>query len=147
MRGASHGWRSRNPERAAAVCHSYRAGHPDAVQAAWRRARARKLAAFVSPYVDSHIFERHGWVCQLCERAIDPSLSRDRPWGASIDHKVPLDTRWGGTDEPSNVWASHLRCNLRKGARFTGQGPVGPAFFCRPQDDLDSDEWGPRSKA
>lgn len=66
----------------------------------------------------SRIFERDGWVCQLCHRKVDPDLKWPHPLSASIDHIIPAAA--DGTHEPLNVQLAHLRCNsLRR--------EVGPA--------------------
>jgi hypothetical protein len=58
------------------------------------------------------VFERDGWVCRLCGKKVDRSLSWPDPFAASLDHVVPLV--WGGTNEFTNLQLTHLRCNLRK---------------------------------
>jgi hypothetical protein len=62
------------------------------------------------------IYERDGWVCQLCMKPIDRALTAPDRMSASLDHRVPLVA--GGGHTASNVQASHLICNIRKGARF-----------------------------
>lgn len=70
------------------------------------------------PYARRDIFERDGWVCQLCDLPIDQGLKYPDPWSPSIDHVIPLS--WEeSSDTPANVQASHLGCNMRKGARAT----------------------------
>ena len=59
------------------------------------------------------IFERDGWVCHICGKAIDPEAKRPDVWAASIDHVVSLAS--GGTHTRDNMAASHLICNMRKG--------------------------------
>lgn len=71
----------------------------------------------VEPYSRVAIFERDRWVCQLCEQPIDPSLAYPDPMAASIDHTLPISL--GGPDAAANVRASHLLCNIRRGARLT----------------------------
>lgn len=67
------------------------------------------------PYVDRDIFERDGWICQLCQQPVDRRARRTHPDGATIDHTVPLSR--GGADEPANVVTAHWRCNRDKGNR------------------------------
>lgn len=66
------------------------------------------------------IFERDGWLCQLCDRPINPDLKWPNPDSASIDHIVPLAR--GGDHAVSNVWSAHLGCNASKGAREVTHG-------------------------
>lgn len=81
--------------------------------------RSRRLAAFRAPVDRQEIFERDRWVCQLCGMRIPNSALYPDPLSASLDHILPLAE--GGTHEPSNCQASHLRCNLAKGRRGVDQ--------------------------
>lgn len=68
---------------------------PRASVGRWRRAQ-RDLAA-----------ERQGWRCCWCNGAMNSvSDSVDR---VTLEHIVPRSH--GGTDDPSNLAAAHLRCN------------------------------------
>jgi hypothetical protein len=62
------------------------------------------------------VYERDGWVCQLCTKPLDRELRHPDPGSPSLDHRIPLVA--GGRHEVANVWTAHLRCNLRKGARL-----------------------------
>ena len=68
----------------------------------------------VDSFLDVEIFERDGWVCQLCHEPIDSELRHPDPMAASLDHVVALVN--GGTHTRANVQASHLTCNQRKWA-------------------------------
>lgn len=61
------------------------------------------------------VYERDGWMCQLCGEPIDREVSWPDLWSASLDHRVPLIA--GGEHTSKNVHASHLLCNIRKGGR------------------------------
>ena len=63
------------------------------------------------------IYERDRWVCQLCSGSVDPLLRHPNLESASLDHRIPLAA--GGLHAEGNVQCSHLRCNLRKGARMS----------------------------
>ncbi len=79
------------------------------------RRRAR-LRAGPSVKIDpAAIYGRDGWVCRLCTESIDPRCAWPDRRSASLDHIVPLSA--GGHHIPANVQASHLGCNLAKGAR------------------------------
>lgn len=65
------------------------------------------------------IFERDGYICQLCGEVIDPGLRWPHRLCATVDHVIPR--RRGGTEEPDNVQAAHLGCNLSKGRRLAGE--------------------------
>jgi 5-methylcytosine-specific restriction endonuclease McrA len=58
------------------------------------------------------IFERDGWICQLCGAPVDPELTNPHPGSASIDHRDP-----GGPHDPTNWQTAHLACNVSKGRK------------------------------
>lgn len=82
-----------------------------------RRRRALLRSARSATYRDQDIFERDGWVCQLCGRRLGSRPVPDNQ-APTIDHIVPLSR--GGADESSNVQAAHFLCNSRKGAASCG---------------------------
>ncbi|WP_167488568.1 HNH endonuclease [Nocardia terpenica] len=59
------------------------------------------------------IYERDGWVCQLCFKPVDPGLDpkKDR-MSASLDHIRPKSK--GGGDELENLQLAHRSCNSSK---------------------------------
>ena len=61
------------------------------------------------------VFERDGWVCQICGEEVDSMLSGTDPRGPSLDHIIPISK--GGTHTHGNVQLAHRRCNTRKGSR------------------------------
>lgn len=79
------------------------------------RRRARLLGADSEDVERLVVFERDGWVCQLCGDPIDKTLRHPDPLSPSLDHRVPLVK--GGAHSYANTQAAHLTCNLRKGAR------------------------------
>ncbi len=66
------------------------------------------------------IFERDGWVCQLCGEAVDPAREFPDPLSPSLDHVIPLDR--GGAHVPENCQLAHFGCNASKGSRRTAPG-------------------------
>lgn len=58
------------------------------------------------------VLERDRWTCGICHAVIDPALRWPHRGSASIDHVDPF-----GEHEPANWQASHLACNVAKGAR------------------------------
>ena len=73
---------------------------------------ARMRGSNAVPIDRRAIFERDGWVCQLCGGAIDPECQYPSPQSPSLDHIVPLAK--GGSHTQGNVQAAHLFCNMRK---------------------------------
>lgn len=81
-----------------------------------RRDKARRRAlmrdAFVEDVEDRFVFERDGWICQLCFQSVPDRVPVNDPWEATIDHIIPIGR--GGTHEYANVQLAHRECNSRK---------------------------------
>ena len=61
------------------------------------------------------IYERDGWVCQLCGGPVDAALSPNDRMGATLDHVVPQSVR---VDHSSaNLRLAHRACNSARGNR------------------------------
>lgn len=97
-------WRERNGH--------WRQLYPAAAAAIDARRRMRMQAATVDPFAPRQVYERDGWVCQLCRLPIDPSIAWPDPRSPSVDHVVPLAK--GGEHSMANAQAAHLGCNSRK---------------------------------
>lgn len=54
--------------------------------------------------------------CHICGKAIDYTLKWPDPMCFVADHIIPLDK--GGADDPTNMAASHAKCNSTKRARL-----------------------------
>ena len=74
--------------------------------------RARKKGATVEKFIDKEIFERDGWICQLCHKKVNKRLKYPRQLSASLDHIVPLSK--GGEHSRKNCCLAHLKCNVTK---------------------------------
>jgi len=98
---------------------AYDAANPDKKRASIIRRRRLVAEAKQEPYTRAEIFERDGWVCQLCGQPVDPKLSAPDPGSASIDHVIPLSL--GGDDTPANVQLAHFGCNSGKCNRVDGE--------------------------
>lgn len=61
------------------------------------------------------IYDRDGWVCQLCGEPVDPAVDPRTRWGATLDHITPRSL--GGSHDSSNLRLAHRRCNSVRGAR------------------------------
>lgn len=74
----------------------------------------------IAPRKRLAIYERDGWVCQLCLEAVDPSLPPSDVWAATLDHIVCRS--WGEPDDsPENLRLAHRWCNSVRGdeSRYT----------------------------
>lgn len=66
--------------------------------------------------------------CFLCGDLVDKDLPGNDPMGPSVDHLIPVSK--GGSDDPENLYLSHLSCNKRRGnkpvdeVRYTPQSRV-----------------------
>lgn len=60
------------------------------------------------------LYERDGWLCQICEIPIDPNLPYTSQWSASLDHIVPRVRDGAHTAE--NLRSAHRWCNSLRGA-------------------------------
>lgn len=80
-----------------------------------RRALKKKLPADnIRP---SEVYERDGWICQICYEPVDQSVKWPDPMSPSLDHVTPLAK--GGHHVWENVALAHLDCNVRKGDRVS----------------------------
>ena len=96
--------RKRCPE-CQAVSAARRASHaPSAV----RRRRGAKRIRGLRP----RLLERYDGRCGPCGHPIDLSLPWQHPLALTIDHIWPISA--GGSDDQSNLWPAHRRCNEEK---------------------------------
>jgi len=86
--------------------------NPEIYRAKRRKQRALKFSVEHAAYSAAYIYNRDQWVCGICGRKINKRMKYPNPLSPSVDHIVPLSQ--GGTDTPTNVQASHLRCNLSR---------------------------------
>lgn len=108
--------RAKNLEKSKAAVRRWQQNHPAYVRdaAAFRRALIKQVPT--EAIRSAVVMERDQWTCQICTEPIDPDLPSLHPLSPSLDHVVPLSR--GGSHTYDNVQASHLRCNMRKGARM-----------------------------
>lgn len=74
------------------------------------------MGAVVEKFSSAEVFERDGWVCGICDEAIERELSHPDPRSCSLDHIIPLSL--GGEHSQANTRAAHLDCNVRRGNRM-----------------------------
>lgn len=87
---------------------------PCAKRAFRDKRRALERNAFVEPVFRNRIYERDGWICQLCRRRVKRDVVVPHPLAATIDHVIPLAD--GGMHRYANVQLAHFGCNSKKGA-------------------------------
>lgn len=72
---------------------------------------------WISPADRLAIYERDGWICQLCLEPVDPEA---RPLSArypSLDHIEPQSMALIPDHRPSNLRTAHCGCNAARGNR------------------------------
>lgn len=75
--------------------------------------RARKKLAWVEEVRRPVVYERDGWVCQVCGDPVNPETKWPDNMCASLDHIVPLVE--GGAHSYENTQLAHHLCNSLKG--------------------------------
>lgn len=75
----------------------------------------------ISTFLRIDIYERDKWICQICEKIVNPDLVFPDPLCASLDHVIPLSR--GGTHQSNNVQLAHLRCNVSRGNKVLDLSP------------------------
>ena len=83
------------------------------------RRRMLKRNAYVEDVWRSKVYERDGWKCQLCGKALKRDAVVPHPKAPTLDHIIPLSK--GGTHEYANVQAAHFICNSIKSDGGTDQ--------------------------
>lgn len=91
-------------------CSEVRRKESDRAQKDRRRARKRRLT--VETVYRKRVFERDGWLCQLCRRPLRRDVAVPHPLAPTLDHIIPLAR--GGEHSYRNVQAAHFICNSRK---------------------------------
>ena len=81
-----------------------------------RKRRALVRSASVEDVESIAVYDRYGWICGICRVAIPRVAIWPHPRSPSLDHIQALSA--GGEHSYSNTQASHLACNMSKGARF-----------------------------
>ena len=106
-------WQMGHPERVKAIGIEWRANHPDECSGHRHKRRALERNTAVEKFLVSEIYERDGWVCQLCKKEVNKNLTYPNPLSKSLDHIIPLSK--GGEHSRKNVHLAHLVCNLKAG--------------------------------
>lgn len=80
------------------------------------RIRELGLEATVERLDPLAVYERDGWICQICKTAVERERAWPDMWCATLDHRIPLTA--GGEHTLLNVQLAHWICNLHKGDYF-----------------------------
>lgn len=82
--------------------------------------RAMRRARVVGNVDPLRVFDRDGWVCQLCGLPAPRRLrGTTDPKAPELDHILPL--AMGGKHTYENTQCAHRSCNMAKGAKPQGQ--------------------------
>lgn len=91
-----------------------------AVKDMTRQKRNKRIAVTFVESIDVRVLaQRDGWVCQLCQRRVNPRWVYPSGRSASIDHVIPVSA--GGEHSYRNCQLAHLSCNKRKNTRAVGE--------------------------
>lgn len=97
-------------------CPDCRAAHRRAVKQMRNAFRRGAPADTGEVVLAREVFERDGWVCQLCGEPVLPFIRGLHPRQATLDHIVPVSH--GGEHVASNLQLAHLGCNSAKRDRM-----------------------------
>ena len=114
QREASLKYRNSNPEKAREIVRKWAKQNPEKMRRHWadtgKRKRALLKGVMVEKFKAEEIYERDGWICQLCHKKVNKKLRFPNPLSRSLDHIIPLSL--GGTHERKNVQLTHYKCNV-----------------------------------
>ncbi len=105
-------WAAKNSKLVTGYKKKYAKANPEVVRAVRQRRRVRLKGGETEKFRDTEIFERDGWICQLCQQPIEKELKSPSPGSVSLDHIQPVSL--GGPHTWDNVQTAHLRCNKKK---------------------------------
>jgi len=80
-----------------------------------RKRRALVREATVEDVSSIDVYDRDNWTCGICDAGIPRVTIWPHPLSPSLDHIQAIST--GGAHSYANTQASHLACNMSKGAR------------------------------
>ena len=109
--------------RSAAFNERYRAENGESYSTAWRRAFREEhgywpqRTDFISGKDRKAIYERDGWICQLCGDLTDPTLDHNSDLYPSLDHIIPRSRQLVPDHSAGNLRTAHRICNSKRGAR------------------------------
>lgn len=77
--------------------------------------RGRGFTFIISPAERQKIYERDGWMCQICMHPVDRALGARNKWSATLDHIEPQSSTLIPDHSPSNLRLAHMWCNAARG--------------------------------
>lgn len=72
---------------------------------------------WIKPRLRFEIYERDGWICQICFRPVGPDLPAGHRLSASLDHIEPRSLALIPNHSPENLRLAHVACNASRGNR------------------------------
>jgi hypothetical protein len=81
----------------------------------YHESKRGRSGLWISPITRRAIYERDGWMCQLCDRPVDKTLHYSDHWAPSLDHIVPRSTQLVPDHSESNLRLAHRHCNSLRG--------------------------------
>lgn len=75
----------------------------------------RRYGQYVDDRTRASIYERDGWICQLCFDPVAPDLHYLDNWAATLDHIVCQSWTESPDHSPSNLRLAHRWCNSVRG--------------------------------
>lgn len=113
-------YRDRDRYCSRACCFAHKKWTDEKERACKAKRRALERGAYCGERIDpQEVYERDGWICQLCHKKVNRCLKWPHKMSASLDHIIPVDK--GGKHTWANVQLAHLKCNCSKGNRGSGQ--------------------------
>lgn len=80
----------------------------------------------IPPSVRQAVYERDGWICQICLDPVDPSLPPGSMWRPSLDHIVCRSWTDEPDNSPQNLRLAHKWCNsVRSDERAYTDADIG----------------------
>lgn len=110
-------YRDTRPEIIRAQARASAAKRPLQRRDAARKRRAALRLAAVEDVSSLAVYDRDKWECGICSQSIPRVVIWPHPLSPSLDHILALSA--GGDHSYSNTQASHLACNMSKGARLS----------------------------
>ena len=78
------------------------------------RSRAKRYGREYELITPAKVFDRDGWVCQICFKRVLKNKKAPHPQSPTLDHIIPM-SRPGGDHVYANVRLAHFWCNSKRG--------------------------------